>query len=277
MTPAATPLTPDAPSRFRSAEPVSLAEIQRVLRRAGGATSTIAGGHHRPLNLVALGDEIESIVVVNAHAGAGASTVALALADEAARTRSVQVIEWCHPSRSGLAAASSRELGVSAPGWLRGTRGPSVVIDRPRAPDSVTHPESDVADCLRVFDVSDPMANIDTVTAIVVCRLSIPGLLSAEAALARLPSTVALAVIGSRRWPVCVSRSVGPRVDAFRVTGRVVALPFDRRLAITGLTPAPLPRPLRSAAQTLLDLANGTGRADSPQPTVMKKEFVDER
>jgi adenylylsulfate kinase-like enzyme len=58
------------------------------------------------------------VVVLAGHAGAGASTVALAIAEALVDHRRVQLVEYADPIRSGLAAASSVELGAQV-GWRR--------------------------------------------------------------------------------------------------------------------------------------------------------------
>jgi hypothetical protein len=68
--------------------------------------------------------------VIAGHSGAGASTAALAIADAAAGGgRSVHLVEAAHPSRSGLVAATSAELGLDETGaWRRGTRGQPALV-----------------------------------------------------------------------------------------------------------------------------------------------------
>src|SRR4051794_18401760 len=76
------------------------------------------------------------IGVLAAHAGAGASTVALVISDAAAADgRWAHLIDTAHPCRSGLVAAPSEERGTDVTGaWRRGLR-TGVTIDR-RATDT---------------------------------------------------------------------------------------------------------------------------------------------
>ncbi len=69
--------------------------------------------------------------------------------------------------------------------------------------------------------------------------------------LARQPFVVA--AVSSSRWPGEVIASLGPRLRALRASGRVIAVPMDRRLEVTGLTSSPLPKPVRSAGRSLLE------------------------
>jgi hypothetical protein len=65
---------------------------------------------------------------------------------------------------------------------------------------------------------------------------------------------VVVAAVGPRRWSGEVNASLGPRLRALRVTARVVVVPTDRRLEVTGPTHGPLPKPVRTAARALLGL-----------------------
>ena len=69
------------------------------------------------------------IAVLGCGGSVGASTVAVALAEVLAETAPVRVVECGQPSRSGLAAASTAELGPVDADWTRGRRD-RVVIDR---------------------------------------------------------------------------------------------------------------------------------------------------
>jgi hypothetical protein len=211
------------------------------------------------------------IAVVVAHAGAGASTVALAISDAAAADgRRVHLIDKAHPSRSGLVAAASEELGTDVTGaWRRGLRF-GVIIDR-RATDVI--PGDWPADPagegpgLTVVDLGlpapDHLARLgaNRVRPVVVCRPTVPGVRLTEQLLEQLKRRpVVVAAVGSSRWPGEVTASLGPRLRALRAAGRVIPVPMDRRLQVTGLTSSPLPRPVRSAGRSLL------GRIDDGHP-----------
>ena len=59
------------------------------------------------------------VVVVGAHGGSGATTMALAIATAG----NGRVLELATARTGGLVAASTAEQGVTATGWRRGTRG----------------------------------------------------------------------------------------------------------------------------------------------------------
>ncbi|MFQ1003673.1 hypothetical protein [Modestobacter sp. SSW1-42] len=204
------------------------------------------------------------IGVVAAHAGAGASTVALVISDAAAADgQRVHLVDTAHPFRSGLVAAASEELGTDATGsWRRGLRS-GVTIDR-RATDTASGdwPVPPVADSppLTVIDLgSAAPQNLTRLAgrsrAVVVCRPTVPGVRLTEQLLEQLGGRpVVVAAVGPRRWSGEVTGSLGPRLLALRAAGRVVPVPMHRRLQVTGPTSAPLPKPLRGAGRALLEL-----------------------
>lgn len=204
------------------------------------------------------------IGVVAAHAGAGASTVALVISDAAAAGRQrVHLVDTADPFRSGLVAAASEELGTDVTrAWRRGRR-TGVTIDR-RATEAAVDdwPVPPVADSLplTVIDLgSAAPRNLAWLTgrsrAVVVCRPTVPGVRLTEQLLEQLGGRpVVVAAVGPRRWSGEVTGSLGPHLLALRAAGRVVSVPMDRRLQVTGPTSAPLPKPLRGAGRALLEL-----------------------
>lgn len=199
-----------------------------------------------------------SAYVVAAHAGAGASTVAVGMADVLARTGPVYVVEWRAGRWSGLGSAVEAELGVLPSGaWRRGRRG-VVVIDRSVRPTSATAPAPTDVPGARLVDAGTATEDDLPADAVVVlvCRATVPGIRAAEAWMAaREPeSLVIVAAVGPSRWPGAVSATAGPRVRALRDAGRVVAIPVHRRLERTGLTVAALPRPVLAAARRVVGL-----------------------
>jgi hypothetical protein len=225
----------------------------------------------------------EWITMVAAHRGAGASAVALAVSDAAsAAGREVHLVETAEPSRSGLVAAAASELGTDVSGgWRRGAR-QHVVLDR-RVSDG--NPAgwpvmlaSDTA-ALTVIDLGSPApGNLARLSdtgcrTVVVCHLTVPGVRAAEQLLTQLcDQPVLVAAIGARRWPGEVTASLGPRLRAMRTTGRVVRVPTDRHLQVTGLTHDPLPRAVRAAGRSLLALLedDSPGAATQAHPSRMK-------
>jgi Mrp family chromosome partitioning ATPase len=121
-----------------SGRALTVAELQQALR-AARAAAIESPGRSRRLAMVEqapIGDvpptwTERDIYVVGVHAGAGTSTVALALADVAANAGPVHLVERCRAGCSGLASAADIELGdLPDGGWRRGRRG-LVVVDRP--------------------------------------------------------------------------------------------------------------------------------------------------
>jgi hypothetical protein len=210
------------------------------------------------------GTRIESdwVAVVAAHAGAGASTTALAVTDVLAAAGPVRLIETAHPTRSGLAATAANEMGLDASGsWRRGVRGTATILRRAGADAPLGWPELDLPGQPTVVDFGLPApANLarlaeDGPRLVVVCRPSIPGARLAEQVLALLPATrVVVLAVGPRKWPSEVVASLGPRLRELRAAGRVVCVEEDRRLQVTGPTHTDLPRHLIAAASDALRL-----------------------
>lgn len=206
-----------------------------------------------------------SLAILAAHAGAGATTVALLVSDAAAaQGQRVHLVDPAHPCRSGLVAAASEELGLDVTGaWRRGRR-PGVIVDRRAtdiAPDDwpVTPVGFDPA--LTVVDLGLAAAEhltglrLDGVHVVVVCRPTVPAVRRTEQLLEALTThSVVVGAVGSRRWSSEVLASLGPRLRTLRGANRVVSVPVNRRLEVAGLSSAPLPRPLHSAGRSLLQL-----------------------
>lgn len=250
---------------------LSVAELQLALRAARSGQLTAAGRTPAPAAALhvpsgpgpsaARPAAGEAVAVVSAHGGAGASTTALAIATAAATGgRTVQVIEWCPPQRSGLVAAATSELGpVDGGYWRRGGRGAAVVIDRRGELEPVEWPTPPNPGCLRLADLglTDSAQDLPVV---LVCRATVPGIRLAEHALSRLHAPLALAAVGPSRWPGQVTASAGGHVRQLREQGRLVAVPIDRRLDVEGLTSDPLPKQVIEAGAhlvALLDAARG--------------------
>jgi hypothetical protein len=212
------------------------------------------------------------VSVVAAHAGAGASTVALAIADAAAVAgRGAHLVETAHPTRSGLVAVADAELGVDPSGaWRRGSRG-RVTIHRRATSDIPTGWPALAAsgDDLVVIDLGAPMP--DSLTwlstggcrTVVVCRPTVPGVRLAEQLLNAVTGPAIVAFIGGDRWPGEVSASLGPRLRALRADNAIVTVPTVRRLEVTGLTSSPLPKPVAAAGWSLLELIDATRLGDA--------------
>jgi hypothetical protein len=168
------------------------------------------------------------VVVWPAHPGAGATTLALAIAEAAAVRGPTRLLDTAGPSWSALVSASTTELGCAS-GWRRGRRripmvsADRLIIDRvdtpATTPDASPPPTVDARAAFTVLDIGWGRREIDghpgwlnrlqhrdgtpveplgraadeepstlTFAHLVVCRASAHALRQAEATLARLPS-----------------------------------------------------------------------------------------
>lgn len=249
-----------------------------------GATAKTGGAGWAP----AAGERV--VPVIGAAGSLGASTLAVALA-LAARCPA-RVVECCSAAASGLAAASTAELGVHATGWCRGRRG-QVLLERVAGPvstvDEVPEPTpAEHDDQLTILDIGWdaghlaisrgwPAATVRSAAAlVVVTTATVPGFRRLDVALELLdagarPSVdrVALAVVGPRRkkWPRGVERSARPAGRRLLDSGRLVEVPQDRALAAAGLDSRPLPAALTAAAARLLSLTEDLTTSTSAPAT----------
>lgn len=180
--------------------------------------------------------------VTSAQAGAGATTVALAITEALVRNgQRVRLIDRA-PSADAFASIV-QEIDSGRRGQRAGRRRGAIVI-RPSGPlaDVTTF------DGVNVEDAEVPQ----TTRRVVAVRPSVPGLARAERA---LEPTDVLAVVGVSRWPRSVFAAAGPLVQRAYAEGRVVFFPQDRELALHGPTTAPLPVQLREAGRRAAVLA----------------------
>ena len=205
------------------------------------------------------------VLGVSGSCGATCLTVALATVMTPAR-----VVECCSMGGTGLAEASTAELGTDAHGWSNGTRDQVTLT---RATQVITGPEMvpspAVVDSPGV-DLLDVGWQLERIAAgegwlprqvrsapivIVAATASVPNLRRLENTLAALPSsaTTVLAVrsLGSKRLPGHVRAAIGPRTRAHQEQGTWVDIPHDKDLAERGLSGAPLPRTLLNAAHQI--------------------------
>lgn len=256
--------------------PVAVSELQAAWRavQAGqfgpgtrpvqpDAAPTQPSGEHGGLD-----PKGDVVLVVGAHRGAGATTLALAICTAAGGP--AHLVECAPTVGSGLVAAATAELGQVGP-WCRGTRGP-VVLDRlggpaprfdPPIPQSAPHgigltvldPARDVAELLA--DQDWVAHRVRAAKAVVLATTAtIPGVRRLEASIDQLaPRAVVAALLGPtrRRWPRPVASATGPLTRELATTGRLVTIPHCRALAVGGVTAACLPAGVVAAAGEVLE------------------------
>lgn len=233
--------------------------------RGGGTTAeddwTPADGEH-------------TIAVIGSAGSVGASTVALATGLAAAAP--VRVIECCSVTASGLAAASTAELGLHPTDWRQGKRD-HVLLERASevlaGVDEVPLPTDAEHDTqLTILDISweagqllatdcwlaEAVRTADQV--VLVTTVTVPGMRRAGVVMDLLaghwqPEQITLAIRGPRRkkWPRGLEHVGGPAVRRALDADRCVEIPEDRELAVNGLDSRPVPAPLISAARQLLE------------------------
>lgn len=262
---------------------VSVAELRRAWQAVqdgqfrGRLPASRPAGAGRPAGVSdaawhpATGEEL--CVVLGCTSQVGASTVALAIAHAAqGGTRLVE----CAPLRaSGLVTACDAELGLDPSGWLRGSRDGLTIQRRSDTahhpgrgptPPATGSPLTTVLDAGAVWPVveaGDWLAGVVRAASrlVVVARLSVPGLRRLEGCLERLGADrVVAAVVGPARgwWPRGVGCTVGALTGRVIEEGRLVCVPWDRRLALHGLTAQMLPWPVAAAGRELLELMEGS-------------------
>lgn len=209
------------------------------------------------------------VLVCGCGGSSGATTVALALATVAGRAR---VVETCGASSSGLPYAAGIELGETTRGWLRGARDEVVVerrLDQIPSPDRLPSPAPGGVPVTIVdssWDVAAVLASDGWLgdlarsaqAVVLVSRATIPGLRRLEAAVELVGEARAVAVtVGARRWPRPVEQSAGAAVRRLAAQGRIVHVTEMPALALSGLTPDPLPPAIIRPAHALLTLLEG--------------------
>ena len=208
------------------------------------------------------------VMVVGCHGGAGASTVALAVAEAARESgRPARLLDCASPERSGLTTAVDAELGVDGSGWRQGRRARlpiERVVDALASATDVPAPPDKPGEQVEVTVVDSGWGASDILTGdswlaqvaesaavVLVARATIPALRQLEQALATCPGDPVVAVRGPTRWGRSVRTTAGPLLNAAQAAGRVVRVPSDRHLSVTGITSAPLPKAVREAGRQI--------------------------
>jgi hypothetical protein len=229
----------------------------------------------------------EPLVVLGCAGSSGATTVALAMGLSAMAP--VRVVECGSVTTSGLAAASTAELGLHPDGgWLQGRRD-HVQLERASellpGPHTVPHPipaallssgeqaEQDEAmtSCLTILDagweagqllitdswIAETVRTVDHL--VLTTRATTPGLRRLEGVLDLLAGTrdlgqVKVALIGPRRkkWHRGLEHAGGPRVRRVLDAGNCVEISESPALTLAGLDSRPLPAAVVDSARRLL-------------------------
>jgi hypothetical protein len=234
---------------FDGAPPTAAASALTAQPPRGVGASWAAAAVDRPV-----------VLVVAGHAGAGASTVALTVAEGLAAGRPVSLVEYAEPTRSGLASASTIELGVDG-AWRVGRRGRLDVLRPARSSvdDPPAPPGLGDGDRLLVVDagraLTRALLHARTSSApsavVVVTRVTVPAIRQTEHVLAAVGGDAWVAAVGPSRWPRAVVASCGSNLGRLRSQGRVVRVPLDARLEVSGLTGDRLPRSVAVAGRRL--------------------------
>lgn len=208
------------------------------------------------------------IAVVGATGRVGASTVALAMAEAA--SRSARVVECAPRHASGLAFATTAELGETGATWRGGSRG-RVLLERAarehsRIEDITVPSETDRE--LTILDVAwDPVGILGTNTwladalattpLVVVTVATAPGVRALDQVLQQIgrPASTWCVVVGPsvRRWPKSVRLAATERIDQAVASDRLVTVPSESPFGLSGLTAEPIPRRVLEACAPLTD------------------------
>lgn len=208
------------------------------------------------------------IAVVGAMDRVGATTTALAMAESV--SRSTRVVECAPMHASGLAFATTAELGETGATWRGGTRG-RVLLERAarehsRIEDISVPSETDRE--LTILDLGrDPVAILGTntwladvlatVPLVVVSGATVPGLRALDQVLQQTarPADTCCVVIGPsvRKWPRSVHLAATGRVNHAISTNRLVTVPSEPAFGLSGLTAEPIPGRVLAACAPVVD------------------------
>jgi hypothetical protein len=186
------------------------------------------------------------IVVAGAQPGAGASTVAVALADVlAAKDEDVTLVDLAIEGEIGASEAVEAKADLVMRGWVGGRRGAARIAQpvdctEPDEPSGIVILDSAGSGCVRDVNV-------------LVCRATVPSIRRSELVL-QATNPLAVAVVGATKWPTQVRSSLGPAMRAAERDRGVVFFPHEATLEINGLTAEPLPASTIRAAGRLLQL-----------------------
>jgi hypothetical protein len=221
-----------------STAPVAVADLVSAVRRQRSGTTTPAWIAERSSGCLTR--------VRGAQPGAGASTVAVALADAVTDGGVVTVVDLAVDDAFGVSASIDARADLALRGWSGGRRGRVRVV---RPLDDVAG--ADAIPGHVIVDTQDWVWHVDS--DVLVTRATVPSVLRAEGALADR-SADAIAVVGASKWPAAARACFGPRLKAMDVQKRIVFFASESELEINGLSAEPLPASMARAARRLLDL-----------------------
>ena len=232
-----------------STGPVTVADLVSAVRRQRTGRTAPAWVANRTNG--------SSTRVRGAHPGAGASTVAVALADVTAAgdVGGATVVDLAVDDGFGASVSIDARADLALRGWSGGRRGRVRVV---RPVDDVA--AADAIPGHVIIDAQDPMLPVDS--DVLVTRATVPGVLRAEGALADR-SADAIAVVGAQKWPPAARACFGPRLKAMDAQTRIVFFPSESALEINGLSAEPLPASTARAARRLLELLEQDAVADA--------------
>lgn len=221
--------------------PITVQELVGAVRRQQGMSRT---GLTR-IGTGALCDFIE-LVVAGAHPGAGASTVAVALADVlAAKGEGVTLVDLAIEGEIGASEAVEAKADLDMRGWVGGRRGAARIAQ----PVDCTEPDEPSGIVILDSAASGWIRDVN----VLVCRATVPSIRRAELVL-QATNPLAVAVVGATKWPTQVRSSLGPAMRASERDQGVFFFPHESTLEINGLTAEPLPGSTIRAAGRLLQL-----------------------
>lgn len=208
------------------------------------------------------------LVVAGAAARVGATVAATAIAEAAGID--VRLVEAGPMHTTGLADATTAELGVLETGWRQGHRD-QVLIERTTSyyerPEDVPSPATTTR-ALTVVDAGWDLTRVVSSSSwicdalashplVLTTTATAPGMRALDTALGvcgRDDGDVHVVVVGSdrRKWPKAVTTAASGAVTQLAHNGQLHTLPYDRHLAISGLDRAPLPPAVLRAAKSVL-------------------------
>jgi hypothetical protein len=233
---------------------------QSAVRRPARATAT-------PVQRWQVAPGEAAILVVGCGGAAGASTVALLLATVAVHSR---VVDCAPKACSGLAGAGTAELGEAGEGWIDASRGEVRIqrrCDDPDAPELLPAPLPGQPGMVTVLDCWWELRQVlaspgwlgdvarDGARLVLVGRATVPGMRKLENSLALVGQVRCWAAVtgaSARRLPGPVGHSMGPLTRHLVQDDRLVLLPDNAVLAVSGITTDPLPRSYTPVASRLL-------------------------